>query len=53
MQYPSHIVNNNGNLDDLISNNQLLNIFYKNFREEMLRMFKMLKETMEWTANKT
>lgn len=42
-----------GSCEDPNSINQLYNFSDKDFREEMMRMFKELKATVELTANKT
>lgn len=40
---PSHLVNEHGNQEDLTSNNHLYDLSDKDFRGELLRIFKGIK----------
>lgn len=48
---PPGFVNKDGSPNDLTHYNQLCNISDVDFREEILRMFKEINETMEWIAH--
>lgn len=45
-------MNEDGSFEDSTSISHLYSLSDKDFKKEMLRKFKELKETTEWTSNK-